>query len=91
MVRPPLVALVAGYLGAGAASVYYALQRVHRKGIAMFTFAETDIRAGANDQSFRRGSAYFADNAVFDLVQRGNLLTAQVAGSGDEPYQVVVG
>ena len=57
----------------------------------MFTFAETDIRAGANDQSFRRGSAYFEDDAVFDLVQRGNLLTAQVTGSGDEPYQVVVG
>ncbi len=56
----------------------------------MVSFTETDIRAAANGQSFSRGSAYFEDDAVFDLVQRGNLLTAQVTGSRDEPYEVIV-
>lgn len=56
----------------------------------MIKFTEADIRAGASHQSFSRGADYFGDNAVFGLVQRGNLLTAQVAGSRNEPYQVAV-
>lgn len=56
----------------------------------MNTFTEADIRACANAQSFERGNSYYRNGAVSDVVQRGNLLTAQVYGSRYEPYDVAV-
>ncbi len=49
------------------------------------TFTEADIRAYANSQSFSRGYEYYNHGAVSNLVRRGNLLTAEVAGSQYEP------
>ncbi len=56
----------------------------------MTPFTEADIRAGANAQSFERGQSYRRSGAVSGVVQRGSLLTAQVSGSDDEPYEIVV-
>lgn len=56
----------------------------------MITFTEADIRAGTAGQSYERGLSYFHSGAVFDVVRRGNLLTAQVQGSADEPYEIAV-
>src|SRR5512137_141822 len=56
----------------------------------MTAFTEADVRAGANDQSFQRGSSYYRTGAVSDLVRRGNLLTAQVTGSDYAPYRIEV-
>lgn len=57
---------------------------------AMFVFSESDIRAAATVQSYQRGVEYCRAGAVSDLVQRGNLLTAQVEGSTVPYYQVTV-
>ena len=56
----------------------------------MTAFTEADVRAGANDQSFQRGSSYYRTGAVSDLVRRGNLLTARVQGSEYAPYEITV-
>ncbi|MCX6028182.1 MAG: SWIM zinc finger family protein [Chloroflexi bacterium] len=56
----------------------------------MTAFTEADIRAGATSQSFERGSSYHHSGAVSDVVRRGNVLTAQVAGSEDAPYEIAV-
>ena len=56
----------------------------------MTAFTEADVRAGANDQSFQRGSSYQRSSAVSDLVRRGNLLTARVHGSEYAPYEIAV-
>ena len=56
----------------------------------MTAFTEADIRAGANDQSFQRGSSYQRSSAVHDIVRRGNLLTARVQGSEYAPYEIAV-
>ena len=56
----------------------------------MSHFTEADIRAGANGQTFQRGADYYRSGAVTDVVQRGNAITAKVAGSEYQPYQVVV-
>ena len=56
----------------------------------MTAFTEADVRAGANDQSFQRGSSYQRSSAVHDLVRRGNLLTARVQGSEYAPYEIAV-
>ena len=56
----------------------------------MTPFTEADIRAGANSQSFERGSSYYRDGAVSDVVRRGNLLTAQVSGSAYAPYEIAI-
>ena len=56
----------------------------------MTPFTEVDIRAGTNSQSFERGSSYYRDGAVSDVVRRGNLLTAQVSGSAYAPYEIAV-
>ena len=56
----------------------------------MTAFTEADVRAGANDQSFQRGSSYHRSGAVHDVVRRGNLLTAQVQGSDYAPYEIAV-
>ncbi len=51
---------------------------------------ETDIRNLASSQSYDRGYRYYHSGAVFDVIRRGNVLTAKVAGSEYEPYQVQV-
>lgn len=56
----------------------------------MSAFTEADIRAGANDQTFQRGSSYCRSGAVSAIVQRGNALTARVQGSEYEPYEITV-
>ena len=56
----------------------------------MTPFTEADIRAGTNSQSFERGSSYYRNGAVSDVVRRGNLLTAQVSGSNYAPYEIAV-
>jgi len=48
------------------------------------------IRALATPESFARGRSYFDDEAVSDLIRRGDRLTAEVEGSEFEPYQVSV-
>ena len=57
----------------------------------MTAFTESDIRAGANSQSYERGSSYYHSGAVSDVVRRGNLLTARVQGSDYAPYDITVG
>ncbi len=54
------------------------------------TLNEAAIRALASDASFARGRAYRDDGAVASLVRRGDTVTAEVAGSGIEPYRVTV-
>ena len=56
----------------------------------MTAFTEADVRAGANDQSFQRGSSYQRSSAVHDIVRSGNLLTARVQGSEYAPYEIAV-
>ena len=56
----------------------------------MTPFTEADVRAGTNSQSFERGSSYYRDGAVSDVVRRGNLLTAQVSGSNYAPYEIAI-
>ncbi|NUQ36281.1 MAG: SWIM zinc finger domain-containing protein [Caldilineales bacterium] len=56
----------------------------------MTPFTEADIRAGATMQVFDRGASYYHNGYVSGIVQRGALLMAQVEGSEDTPYQIVV-
>ena len=54
------------------------------------SITEAEVRDLASEQSFDRGYQYYRGNAVFDIVRRGNLMTAKVEGSGYEPYQIQV-
>lgn len=51
---------------------------------------ERDIMALASDASFTRGMKYYRDELVSHVVRRGNFVTARVAGSGYEPYDVAI-
>jgi uncharacterized Zn finger protein len=51
---------------------------------------EATIRAMTSAQSFSRGKEYYQSGAVSDLTRRGNILRAEVEGSGYEPYQVTI-
>jgi len=53
-------------------------------------FGEDVIRALTTEESFSRGKVYFRNNAVSDLVRRGNVLTARVEGSEVAPYDVTI-
>lgn len=55
-----------------------------------FSFTEAKIRGMATDQSFERGYRYYRSDAVFDVVERGNVVTAKVEGSDYDPYRVQV-
>jgi uncharacterized Zn finger protein len=55
-----------------------------------YQITEADIWALASEQSFERGRRYHNSNAVSGITRRGNLITAEVAGSEFEPYQVQV-
>ncbi len=54
----------------------------------MKQLTEADIRALASERSYERGESYFRGGAVEDVARRGNVVTAEVAGSGYEPYAV---
>ncbi len=56
----------------------------------MSGYTEADVRAGAASQSYQRGAQYYRDGAVSQLARRGNLLTAEVAGSTLPFYQVSI-
>lgn len=53
-------------------------------------FFEADVRALSSDQSFDRGYRYYQSGAVFDVIRRGQFVTAKVEGSDYEPYRVQV-
>jgi len=44
----------------------------------------------ASEQSIDRGYRYYRDEFVFDVIRRGDLITAKVEGSEYEPYRVTV-
>lgn len=50
--------------------------------------SQTTIQRFANSQSIERGERYYRDGSAYSLVQRGEVLQAQVQGSDYEPYQV---
>jgi len=54
------------------------------------SLSEAAIRGQATAESFRRGENYYRQGAVRSLVQRGNVLQAEVEGSQYEPYRVRV-
>lgn len=54
------------------------------------TVSPAQIRAGASDEVYARGVNYHRGGAVAALVLRGTRLHAEVMGSEDEPYNVVV-
>jgi uncharacterized Zn finger protein len=51
---------------------------------------EADIEALAIAQSFERGYDYYHSGAVYEVVRRGDELTAEVEGSQYDPYTVRV-
>jgi uncharacterized Zn finger protein len=51
---------------------------------------EADIEALATAQSFERGYDYYHSGAVYEVVRRGDELTAEVEGSQYDPYTVRV-
>jgi uncharacterized Zn finger protein len=54
------------------------------------SLSEAVIRRQTTPQSFDRGEHYYGDGAVVSLVERGNVLQAEVFGSQYEPYRVQV-
>jgi len=54
------------------------------------SLSEAVIRRQATPESFSRGQSYYGDGAVLSLVQRGNVVQAEVVGSQYEPYHVRV-
>lgn len=58
--------------------------------MTQFKITEADIRNLANSQSFDRGYRYYRNQAVANVVQRTNIITAEIEGSGYEPYQVQI-
>jgi uncharacterized Zn finger protein len=54
------------------------------------SLSEAAIRWQATPESFSRGESYYRGGAVVSLVQRGNVLQAEVEGSQYEPYRVRV-
>jgi uncharacterized Zn finger protein len=51
---------------------------------------DADIESLTSRKVFERGLDYFADGMVLRVVQRGNVLSAEVQGSEEEPYHVSV-
>lgn len=52
------------------------------------SLSEASIRRRATAESFNRGQNYYRQGAVISLVQRGNVVQAEVEGSQHEPYRV---
>src|SRR5436305_12284794 len=61
-----------------------------RKIMALSGVTEAVIRESTSADSFQRGQQYYQQGTVGDLVQRGNVLQAEVAGSAPEPYVISV-
>jgi len=55
-----------------------------------FPFTEADIDELASASSVERGYGYFHSGAVSEIVRRGDLITAEVAGSSYRPYEVQI-
>lgn len=53
-------------------------------------FSESHIQRHSSQESFRRGREYYQRGAVISLIQRGQQLAAEVAGSEFAPYEVRV-
>ncbi len=51
---------------------------------------EKQIQAQTSAQSFERGQSYYRNGRVLNVVQRGQMVMAEVGGSDYEPYQVQV-
>jgi uncharacterized Zn finger protein len=56
----------------------------------MFTLTEDDIRRYADAQSYERGLQYFRSGAVQSVDRLGDVMVAEVEGSGPEPYNVTL-
>jgi uncharacterized Zn finger protein len=54
------------------------------------TITEADIRQMSSEQSFERGTGYYYQGALFELVRQGNELRSSCEGSSYEPYRVSV-
>jgi uncharacterized Zn finger protein len=54
------------------------------------SLSEAAIRRQVTSQSFSRGKSYYQGGAVVSLVQRGNVVQAEVEGSQYMPYRVRV-
>jgi uncharacterized Zn finger protein len=51
---------------------------------------ESDIKLITSPKVFARGQEYFADGMVSRVVQRGDVLFADVQGSEEDPYRLIV-
>ncbi len=51
---------------------------------------EATIRSLATAQSFSRGEDYYLTGSVYEVIRRGDILSAEVAGSSYEPYTVSI-
>lgn len=58
--------------------------------MAKTNLTESTIRNLASSQSFQRGEDYYHSDAVSNIIQRANTLTAQVEGSEYDPYEVTI-
>lgn len=58
--------------------------------MALSDVTEAVIRERSSADSFQRGQEYYQQGMVEDLVQRGDVLQAEVEGSAPEPYVVLV-
>ena len=52
------------------------------------SLSEAVIRRYATSKSWQRGEDYYLNGCVSNIIKRGNVLTAEVAGNHYEPYQV---
>ncbi len=58
--------------------------------MAIPSISEAVIRRQSTPESFSRGERYYGEGAVVSLVQRANVVHAEVEGSQYEPYRVRV-
>src|SRR5579871_4407085 len=58
--------------------------------MALSNITEAMIRENSTAESFQRGRQYVQQGAVEALVQRGDVLQAEVSGTEPEPYNVTV-
>lgn len=56
--------------------------------MALPTLSETIIRGRTSGESFHRGQKYYKQGSVISLLQRDNLIQAEVEGSQYAPYRV---
>jgi uncharacterized Zn finger protein len=56
----------------------------------MRQLTEPDVRSLATEQSFQRGEEYYASEAVREIQQQGETITARVRGSRVDAYRVTI-